>query len=271
MRHGSVRNTAALPERHAAVMFKSKTVTPDTLARLSFPTVAVIIPVFNEAAYLAEMLPRLVAEYSFDQIIVVDGGSSDASVEVVCKLMSSSVPGSSSVPCLIQEPRGRARQMHAGAQAADADIMVFLHADTRLPAFAAERIRDAICDNHLWGRFDVRLSGRHFLLRLVERLMNWRSALSGIATGDQAIFVRSDVYRMVGGFASLALMEDVELSRRLKSVDRPARLSGPVVVSSRRWEENGIIRTILLMWSLRFLYWLGVSPERLARRYYRHP
>ena len=252
-------------------MFKSKTVTPETLPCVSFPAVGVIIPVFNDAAYLDEMLPGLVAEHSFDQIIVVDGGSSDASVEVVCKFMSSTVPGSSSVPCLIQVPRGRGRQMHAGAQAADADVLVFLHADTRLPPFAAERIRDAICDNHLWGRFDVRLSGRHFLFRLIERLMNWRSALSGIATSDQAIFVRSDVYRMVRGFASLALMEDIELSRRLKSVARPARLTGPVIVSSRRWEERGIIRTALLMWTLRLLYWLGISPERLARLYYRRP
>ncbi len=233
--------------------------------------IAVILPVFNEAAHLDKTLSALPELQNFDEIIVVDGGSTDASVEIVCRLMSADMASSRPAPCLLQTPRGRAGQMHAGAQAATADILLFLHADSTLPPDAFEQVRDAIRHGHLWGRFDTRLSGRHFLFRIIERMMNWRSALSGIATGDQTMFVRRDVYRMLGGFAPMALMEDVEFSSRLKWVGKPARLRGPAATSSRRWEENGIVRTILLMWILRFLYWLGVSPARLARWYYRLP
>ncbi len=232
-------------------------------------TIATILPVLNEAARLEATLSALIEDQHFDEIIVVDGGSTDASIEIVCKFMSSVTPDTHPVPRLIQSPRGRAYQMHSGSQAADTDVLLFLHADSTLPSGAAGDIRDAIDQGRLWGRFDVRLSGHHFLFRVIERLMNWRSRLTGIATGDQAIFVRRDVYRMLGGYAPMALMEDIEFSRRLKWVGKPARLPGPVLVSSRRWEKNGIVRTIFLMWTLRFLYWLGVSPARLARWYYR--
>ncbi|GAB4510301.1 MAG: TIGR04283 family arsenosugar biosynthesis glycosyltransferase [Sulfuricaulis sp.] len=234
-------------------------------------TVAVILPILNEAAHLDETLSALLELHNFDEVIVVDGGSTDTSVEIVCKFMSSGEPDSHAVPILIQSPCGRARQMQMGAQATEADVLLFLHADSTLPPGAADDIRDAINEGHSWGRFDVRLSGRHILFRAVERLMNWRSRLTGVATGDQAIFVQRDVYRMLGGYAPLALMEDIEFSTRLKWVGKPAYLSGPVIASSRRWEENGIVRTILLMWTLRFLCWLGVSPDRLARWYYRRP
>ena len=238
---------------------------------VSPPTVAVILPVFNEAKHLEKTLSELLAGHPFDEVIVVDGGSTDASVEIVCKLMSADMPGSQPIPYLIQAPRGRACQLHAGTQVASADALLFLHADTTLPPDAVEQIRNAIRGDYPSGCFDVRLSGRHFLFRVIERLMNWRSRVSGIATGDQGLFVRRDVYRMLGGFAPIALMEDIEFSTRLKWVGKPAHLRGPVIVSSRRWEERGITRTILLMWTLRFLYWLGVSPERLARRYHRLP
>ncbi|MBI5783079.1 MAG: TIGR04283 family arsenosugar biosynthesis glycosyltransferase [Gammaproteobacteria bacterium] len=230
---------------------------------------AAILPVLNEAAHLEEALSALIEDQHFDEIIVVDGGSTDASVEIVCKFISSVAPDTHPVPILIQSPRGRARQMQAGAQAAEADVLLFLHADIALPPGAADDIRDAIDRGRLWGRFDMRLSGRHVLLRIIERLMNWRSRVTGIVTGDQGMFVRKDVYRVLGGFAPLELMEDIEFSTRLKWFGKPACLPGPVVVSSRRWERNGIIRTVMLMWTLRFLYWLGVSPARLARWYYR--
>ena len=242
---------------------------PTRAQDLPTPTVAVIVPVLNEAERLGACLTDLIERQHVDEIIVVDGGSTDASVEIVCKLMACDGSDARPVPYLFQAPRGRARQMHAGAQVAAADVLLFLHADAALPPDAGARIRDAVRRGHLWGRFDVSLSGRHRLLRIVERLMNWRSAVSGIVTGDQAMFVRHDVYRMLGGFAPIPLMEDIEFSRRLQWVGRPARLRGPVTVSSRRWDRRGIIRTILQMWSLRFSYWLGVSPERLARRYYR--
>ncbi len=235
------------------------------------PTIAVILPVLNEAAYLEETLSALIEDQHFDEIIVVDGGSTDASVEVVCKFMSSVAPDTCPVPNLIQSPRGRARQLHAGALAADADILLFLHVDSVLPPGAADDIRETIGRARLWGRFDVRLSGGHFLFRIIERLMNWRSCLTGIATGDQGIFVRSDVYHVAGGFTPLELMEDVEFCSRLKWFGKPACLPGPMTVSSRRWEKNGTMRTILLMWTLRLLFWLGVSPVRLVRWYYRQP
>lgn len=231
------------------------------------PTVGVILPVFNEAAHLEQSLSRLLAEHRFDEVIVVDGGSTDASVEIVCKLMTADTSGTQPVPYLIQTPRGRARQMHAGAQVATSDVLLFLHTDTAPPAEAVARMHEVVRRGHVWGWFDVRLSGSHFLFRVIERLMNWRSALSGIATGDQGLFVRRDVYRVLGGFAPLPLMEDVEFSTRLKWVGKPARLREPVVTSSRRWERHGIVRTVMLMWTLRFLYWLGVSPARLARWY----
>jgi rSAM/selenodomain-associated transferase 2 len=230
-------------------------------------TVAVILPVLNEAENLDDALSELIDIQRFDEIIVVDGGSTDASMELVCKLMSSDVEP---VPQLIQSARGRATQMQAGAQAASSDILLFLHADSTLPPGAAEDICDAVDRGELWGRFNVRLSGRHFLYRVIERIMNWRSRLTGIATGDQGLFVRRDVYRLLGGFASLPLMEDIEFCSRLKSVGKPICLRGPLITSSRRWERNGIVRTIFQMWTLRLFYWLGVPPARLVRWYTHH-
>ena len=238
-------------------------------APVSSPTVAVVLPVLNEAPHLDACLSELLKHHAVDEILVVDGGSTDASVETVCRHMAADA--ARVTPCLLQASRGRARQMHAGAQAAHSDVLLFLHADVRLPEGAVEQVRAALRRGYLWGRFDARLSGRNFLFRIVERLMNWRSAATGIVTGDQAMFVRGDVYRMLGGFALLDLMEDIEFSRRLKWVGRPARLHGPVMVSARRWEQEGIIRTVLLMWTLRLLYWLGVSPKRLGCWYYRFP
>ena len=212
---------------------------PEFAARASSPTVAVIIPVLDEAAWLNTCLPELLERHGFDEIIVVDGGSTDKSVEVVCKHLPPDASSAWPVLRLAQSARGRARQMNAGVQMAEADVLLFLHADTTLPPDAAEHVRESIRDGYLWGRFDVRLSGRHVLFRVVERLMNWRSAASGIASGDQALFVRSDVFRVFGGFAPLPLMEDVDLVRRLGRL-RLAALDIDAVTSAEKWRRSAL-------------------------------
>ena len=220
-------------------------------------SVAVILPVLHEAGILETALTEVLAQAP-DEIIVIDGGSRDATRDIVRHHPRIR---------LLETERGRAAQMNAGAAEAHADILLFLHADTRLPPQALSHVRAAIQAGHLWGRFDVRLDGARPAYRVIERFMNLRSALTGIATGDQAVFVRRDIFRQLGGYAPIALMEDIELSARLKRRQRPARVRAPVVTSARRWEQHGILRTVLRMWALRFLYRVGVSPVRLARWY----
>ena len=169
---------------------------------------------------------------------------------------------------LVSATRGRAHQMNAGAAAASGDVLLFLHADSRLPSEAMRLVELAVTGNrHVWGRFDVRLDGTDWRLRVVAAAMNLRSRLTGIATGDQAMFARRSVFEQLGGFPQQALMEDIELSRRLLAISRPACIQARAVTSARRWEARGVGRTILLMWWLRLAYWCGASPERLAQRY----
>ena len=194
------------------------------------------------------------------ELIIVDGGSRDGSLEVARSLAH----------LCCSSAAGRARQMNEGARRASGEILLFLHADTHLPDGAPEWIARALAGrNALWGRFDVRLSGAHWAFRVVETTMNWRSRLTGIATGDQAIFVRRSAFERAGGFPPIPLMEDVALSRTLRRAGRPLCLRERVVTSSRRWERDGILETILLMWYLRFAYALGADPARLHRIYYR--
>jgi rSAM/selenodomain-associated transferase 2 len=225
-------------------------------------TISVVVPVLNEASSIVSFLHsvRNACQHA-TEIIVVDGGSND------------STPVLAAAHCdhLAVSAKGRAVQMNVGAMAASGTILCFLHADSLLPPHAGDLMRDALARaTSGWGRFDVRLSGRHPMLRVIERLMNWRSRLTGIATGDQALFMTRAVFEKVGGFPGIALMEDIAMSRKLKSCGPPACLPQPVVTSSRRWEENGILRTILLMWKLRLLYYLGADPARLAKRYNGH-
>jgi rSAM/selenodomain-associated transferase 2 len=182
-------------------------------------------------------------------VIVVDGGSEDGTAGLAAGLCDR----------VMVAPRGRAAQMNAGAREAGGDILLFLHADTRLP-------ENFILDGHVWGRFDVRIEGRHPFLPVVAWAMNLRSRLTGIATGDQAIFVRREAFP---GFPELPLMEDVAFSKAMKRRSRPACLRERVTTSGRRWESRGVMRTVLLMWQLRLLFFLGISAERLARRYER--
>ena len=213
----------------------------------------------DEAASLPRSLLPLQSVRGRDvEVIVVDGGSRDGTPRAAHPLSDR----------VLDAPRGRARQMNAGAETARGRVLLFLHADTRLPSGWVAMVRGALeTRGREWGRFDVRLDGAHPMLRVVERAMNLRSRLSGIATGDQAIFVARAAFEAVGGFPDVALMEDVALSRALRARSRPACLREVVVTSSRRWERNGIARTIVLMWGLRLRYALGADPDELARRY----
>lgn len=214
-----------------------------------------MVPVLNEAPRLPMLLAAL-APLRRDgaEVIVVDGGSSDGSAAVAAPLADA----------VIVSPRGRASQMNAGAAAARAPWLLFLHADTQLPEGAIHAIATSRAD---WGRFDVRIEGRSRWLPVVAAFMNLRSRLTGIATGDQAIFVRRAVFEAAGGFPGQPLMEDIELSRRLKRRARPDCRRERVVTSGRRWDERGAWRTIVLMWRLRWLYWRGAPAERLAALY----
>ena len=219
------------------------------------------MPVLNEAGTLPSSLSRLAAlRTRGHEVLVVDGDSLDRSRERAAGLADR----------VLTAPRGRALQMNAGAAAARGDALLFLHVDTRLPDEADRLIEVALAGGRGWGRFDVRLSGRHHLFRIIERMMNLRSRLTGIATGDQAVFVRRALFEAIGGFPPIPLMEDVAISRRLKRAGgRPACVRVPVVTSSRRWERDGVLRTVLLMWRLRLAYALGADPAWLAARYYR--
>jgi len=221
--------------------------------------ISVIVPVLNEATRIEQTLADVRDDAG--ELIVVDGGSSDGTAEISASAGATVVGG---------VRRGRASQMNAGAQAASGDILLFLHADTRLPTGWAEAVRTALAGPRpAWGRFDVRLDDPSPLLALVGAMMNLRSRVTGICTGDQAIFVSREAWRVTGGFPAIDLMEDIALSRRLKRLaGRPASLRERALVSARRWRSHGALRTIVGMWWWRALYFLGASPAWLHRRYY---
>ena len=225
-------------------------------------TISVIIPTLNEQTVLVQTLQHT-ATLGFSEVIVVDGGSTDGtlqSAEAFCA-------GTDDVR-VITAPRGRARQMNGGARAGQGETLLFLHADTRLPVGAERCIESALSDpGVVGGRFDVRFDSPSLWGRLISSLMNVRSRLTGISTGDQAMFVRRRVFEQLGGFSDIPLMEDIEFSMRLKRAGRIAALNATVTTSFRRWETQGPLRTILLMWTLRFLYWIGVNPVRLSLWY----
>jgi rSAM/selenodomain-associated transferase 2 len=219
---------------------------------------SVVIPCLNEAGIVRERLARFQSwRHCGRELILVDGGSDDGTPDLARPL----------VDRVLQSPPGRAHQMNLGASAARGALLWFLHLDTEIPDEADLLVAGLAARERVWGRFDVRLSGGHLLLRGIESLMNTRSRLTGIATGDQAIFVSRDLFWSVGGFPDIPLMEDIAISRALKRRRWPVCLHGPVVTSSRRWERNGILRTVVRMWTLRLAYALGVSPARLSRWY----
>jgi rSAM/selenodomain-associated transferase 2 len=224
--------------------------------------IAVIIPTLNESSTIARTLTRTVA-LDFDEIIVSDGGSTDPTIPMV-QACCARVPAVR----LVTAPTGRARQLNEGVKACSSDVVLFLHADTELPPTAKTVIESALGNpGCVGGRFDVRFDQPSRWGAVISWCMNRRSRLTGIATGDQAIFVRRQIFEQMGGFPDIPLMEDIEFSRRLKRRGPTAALTDCVTTSFRRWKKTGPLRTILLMWTLRFLYWLGVSPARLNQWY----
>jgi rSAM/selenodomain-associated transferase 2 len=220
---------------------------------------SIIVPCLNEADSIAATLIALAPLRARGaEVIVVDGGSQDATI----------AHASPHADAVISAPRGRASQMNAGAARARGEILLFLHADTLLPESADALIVDGLNRSRRgWGRFDVAITGRNPLLQVVAALMNLRSRLTGIATGDQAIFVTRSLFTAAGTYPEIPLMEDVALSRQLKRFAPPLCLRHRLITSGRRWEKHGVLRTILLMWRLRLAYWLGADPRKLAVRY----
>ncbi len=220
--------------------------------------VSVVMPVRNEAETIRQVLQVPALRDDAVEVIVVDGGSTDGTADLA---------GGLAHRVLAALP-GRARQMNAGLGVATGDIVLFLHADTVLPPTALNDIRQiAQSDAVVWGRFDVDIAGRSLLLPVVAAFMNARSRLSGVATGDQAMFVRRDVLERIGGVPDIAIMEDVALSKVLRRISAPLCLRTRVRTSGRRWDANGAVRTIATMWLMRLFYVAGMSPDRLARIY----
>lgn len=225
-------------------------------------TISVIIPTLNEEKSLPQTLACLSAA-AFTEIIIVDGGSTDGTLSLAQEFCARA-PNAR----IITAPRGRARQMNEGAKAGQGDILLFLHADTQLPAQAGRIVESALVKHiAVGGRFNVQFDSPSAWGRVISSFMNRRSRLTGIATGDQALFVRRHVFELLGGFSEIPLMEDIEFSARLQQAGRTVALRDTVVTSFRRWDTQGPLRTILLMWTMRFLYWAGVNPHQLARVY----
>lgn len=225
-------------------------------------TISVVIPTLNEERSLPGTLACL-STSTFTEIIIVDGGSTDGTLSLAQEFCAHTANAR-----IITAPRGRARQMNEGAKSSQGEILLFLHADTQLPAKAGRIVEWAMAKpSVVGGRFDVRFDSRSAWSRVISSLMNRRSRLTGIATGDQALFVRRQVFELLGGFSEIPLMEDIDFSRRLQQAGRTVALRDTVVTSFRRWDTQGPLRTILLMWTLRFLYWAGVSPHRLKDFY----
>lgn len=223
--------------------------------------ISIVIPVLNEARHLAAKLQALQLHRNSCQLLLIDGGSQDAS-EAIAEPW---------VDKIRHSPPGRARQMNLGAAEADADILLFLHADTQLPDDAVTLIIQAFADGYQWGRFDVKFDNPKPIFKLIAMMMNHRSRLTGIATGDQCLFVTRQAFQAVGGFPEIALMEDIALSARLKKHGKPCCLNANVITSARRWEQHGVVKIILLMWRMRLAYFFGADPDELATRYYREP
>ena len=221
------------------------------------PELSIIIPCLNEQKGIALFIHELQKLRPQCELILVDGGSGDKTVQIAEPF----------VDHLIHSPCGRAQQMNAGAKKASSNVLIFLHADTFLPDDAVSQIQQALQDGYRWGRFDIRLIGGHWFLPVISYFMNLRSALSGITTGDQALFIDKSLFQQVGYYPNIAIMEDIALAKNLKKHEKPFRVYSCVHSSARRWVQSGVYKTILLMWCLRLQYFLGIDPKQLAQQY----
>ena len=219
--------------------------------------ISVVVIALNEAETIdacLEHVHELLRADGPGEAVVADGGSVDGTVEFARKYGT-----------VVSAPRGRARGLNAGAAHATGDVLLFLHADTRLPARGLTALRAALADTDVvGGRFRLRFDRQTAALRLTQAWINARDALLGGYTGDQAVFVRRETFNRLGGYAPLPLMEDLEFARRLGRAGRVVRLREAVTTSARRWERLGLVRTNLRMIVLRWLYYLGVPPGALA-------
>ncbi|OYV18915.1 MAG: hypothetical protein CG438_941 [Methylococcaceae bacterium NSP1-1] len=218
---------------------------------------SIIIPTLNEEKTIESCLSALQPLRSNCEIIIVDGGSTDNTIVIAGTLADK----------VVSSDKGRARQMNNGARYASGNVLIFLHADTSLPENALQLIQQKLNSSRKWGRFDIQLSGKHFMLKVIAQMMNWRSRLTGIATGDQVIFVTRQAFEKAGQYPEINLMEDIAICKALKKISPPICLKAKVISSGRRWERYGIYKTILLMWNIRLRYFFGADPQILAFLY----
>jgi len=218
---------------------------------------SIIIPTLNEEKTIEPCLSALQPLRSNCEIIIVDGGSTDNTIVIAGTLADK----------VVSSDKGRARQMNNGARYASGNVLIFLHADTSLPENALQLIQQKLNSSRKWGRFDIQLSGKHFMLKVIAQMMNWRSRLTRIATGDQVIFVTRLAFEKAGQYPEISLMEDIAICKALKKISPPICLKAKVISSGRRWERYGIYKTILLMWNIRLRYFFGADPQILAFLY----
>ncbi|MEE9425364.1 MAG: TIGR04283 family arsenosugar biosynthesis glycosyltransferase [Methylococcales bacterium] len=224
------------------------------------PLLSIIIPTWNEDSCIDATLTLLQPIRQWSEIIVVDAGSKDSTQDIARPLAD----------LVITSKKGRAVQMNAGVNCANGEYLLFLHADTQMPLATQSALFTVLKKTPVWGRFDIALSEQTIILQIVATSMNWRSRLTGIATGDQGIFVQQPQFTAIGQFPNIALMEDIAISRKLRKVSRPTCITQPLITSSRRWESAGSMATIMLMWRLRLQYFFGTDPEKLAHIYQSH-
>lgn len=227
--------------------------------------ISIIVPVYHEADILPDWLHKLFEAHAVGECVVIDASEAEA-LASTRKRLSDKIP-ISRLHYITARNKGRAAQMNQGAELSEGSILLFLHADTYLPEGALSQIQAAIGSGAHWGRFDVGFDHPGRVYRMIAAMMNWRSRRTGIATGDQAIFISRGAFDLVGAYDDIALMEDIAISRKLKTIGPPVCLESKVQTAARRWEEKGVLKTMALMWWLRFAYWAGISPERLAGWY----